>query len=76
MTWLKWQNKVLTALLIASLTALAGWIYTTGNRVTALEISDKALDRADLATIEKLNEIHKDVREIRSFLMRSSPKEE
>jgi hypothetical protein len=56
--WDKWLLGILSAAVIA----LCGWIYTTGSRVSALETADKS-------QIEMLAEIHKDVREIRAWLM-------
>lgn len=53
-------------LLTAALLALTGWIYTTGNRVVALETRVPSLE-------DNVKEIRKDVREIREWLRPKGP---
>lgn len=55
-------DKLILGLVSAGFIALAGWIYTTGNRVTALETKIPTID-------DKLNTIQTDVRDIRNWLM-------
>lgn len=53
--------KVVWSLVTAALLGLAGWVYTVGNRVTAVETDQKHVQ-------DTLHEIRDDVRSINSYL--------
>lgn len=55
-------EKVVFALISTVIMALGGWVYATGNRVTAVET------RVD-GEQKTISEIHEDVRELRRVLI-------
>ena len=55
-------NKLAWSLVTAALLGLCGWVYTTGNRVTALEEREKSIS-------QKLDDIGMDVRQIRNWII-------
>jgi hypothetical protein len=55
-------DKLLLGLISAAFLALAGWVYTTGNRVTALETRQPTIE-------ERLERIQSDVSQIRDYLL-------
>lgn len=58
--------KLAWSIVTASVLALTGWVYSTSQRVATTE--------AQIAAQEKqLNDIHDDVRDLRTFLMGSPP---
>jgi hypothetical protein len=58
----KLEHWILFPLILAALTGLVGWVYTTGSRVAALEARQPTLE-------ESLREIREDVREIRKWVV-------
>lgn len=55
-------EKVILGALCSVLLGLGGWVYATGNRVTAVET------RVDVEH-QTISEIHEDVRELRRVLI-------
>lgn len=56
------KDELVIPLITAAFLAMAAWVYTTGNRVTALEVRQPTLE-------ENLKEIRQDVKDIRAWLM-------
>jgi hypothetical protein len=59
-------DSFILPIIASAFLALAGWIYTTGNRVTALETRQPTIE-------ENLKVIREDVREIRQWVVPNAP---
>jgi hypothetical protein len=55
-------DKLVLGLISAGFLALAGWVYSTGNRVTALETMQPGIEK-------RLDTIGADVKDIRNYLL-------
>jgi hypothetical protein len=59
-------EKVVMSLLSAAVLGLSGWVYTTGSRVTAIEVQQTATQQN---VQESLQVIRDDVRDLRNALL-------
>jgi hypothetical protein len=57
---------IVSGVMTAAFLALAAWIYSTGNRVTALEVRQPSLE-------EKVEIIRQDVKDIKDYLIGPAP---
>lgn len=60
------STGTLWGLVSAAILALAGWVYSTGQRVAVVETQSSSIQ-------QQLNEIHTDVRELRNKLLGEKP---
>jgi hypothetical protein len=55
-------EKLVVAVVSATMLGVVGWVYSTGNRVTALETRQPVIEK-------KLDNIAEDVRQIRDWIV-------